>query len=160
MTDYDDDDGIQTFDVEEDVEAQEREPFRLRFLPIDPEGEVRTEVFNVWKHPSASSTTALSEAFPRDKRGRRHPDLAGIMQFLAAAMPDDEFARLEALIDSPEWKIGLDKVGDVFAWVVELHADRPTKRSRRSSRTRPSDGRTERGAVIELEPNTAATSSS
>ncbi len=156
MTDYDDD-GVPTFDVDEDVEAQETEMFRLRFRPVDPESEAKVEEFKVWRHPSASSTTALSEAFPRDKRGRRHPDLAGIMQFLSAAMPDDEFSRLEALIDSAEWKIGLDKVGDVFAWVVELHADRPTKRSRRSSRSRPDDGRTVRAVVTELEPTTAAT---
>lgn len=159
MTDYDEDD-VQTFDVDEDEEAQETEPFRLRFRPVDPEREPLVEEFKVWRHPTASSTTALSEAFPRDKRGRRSPDLAGIMHYLAAAMPDDEFARLEALIDSPEWKIKLDKVGDVFAWVVELHADRPTRRSRRSSRTRPPAGRTVPVAVTELEPTTAATSTS
>ncbi len=158
MTDYDDD--VQTFDVDEDPVAQETEPFRLRFRPVDPEKEPILEEFKVWRHPSGSSVTALSEAFPRDKRtGRRSPDLGGIMHFLSSAMPDEEFARLQALIDSPEWKIKLDKIGDVFAWVVELHGEVPTRRSRRSSRSRPGDGRTVPAAVTEPDPATAATSS-
>ncbi len=154
-----DDDDVQTFDVDEDPEAQETEPFRLRFRPVDPKKDPLVEEFKVWRHPTGSSVTALTRAFPRDRHtGRRSPDLDGIMLFLEKAMPDDEFARLQALIDSPDWKIKLDKLGDLFAWVVELHGDRPTRRSRRSTRTRPADGRTVPAAVTELEPTGAETS--
>jgi hypothetical protein len=150
---------IKTFTVrEEEVEPIE---FDLEFLPIDPEKSRRVEHFEAYGLAPAGAMNAALRV-QRRGRGRRveSPDSEALMEFFALSMPPEQYARLEALIDSPEWKIQFALLAEVFGYVLEEQAERPTKRSRRSSGTRPEDGRTEPSAVIELPRDSVVETSS
>lgn len=133
---------VKTFRVAEPEEAPEPYPFVLEFQPADPEAEVLVERFEAYGKAPVGATLAMSSMIRYGARGRRDIDMNGMMEFFERAMPPEDYTRLRDLFDDPKWTIDIDLVGDVFSWLTEEYSGRPTKRSRRSSRTGPDGGRT------------------
>lgn len=150
---------VKTFKVKEE-EPVEPLHFELEFIPLDPEAEPKTEQFEAYGKAHGGSTLALASISRYDHRGRQVPDINGMLRYFELAMPATDYTRFRDLIDSADWQVDMDTIGDVFSWLIEEQAGRPTRRSRRSSRTRPGGGRTEHDAVIELAPDSVAETSS
>lgn len=149
---------VKTFTVQE--EDAEPIPFDLEFLPTDPDKARRVEHFEAYGQAPAGAMVAALKVQRRRGRVMDTPDSEALMEFFALSMPADDYARLEALVDSPDWMISFSVLANIFGWLLEVQADRPTKRSGRSSRTQPADGRTEQSAVIELPSDSVVETSS
>jgi hypothetical protein len=149
---------VKTFTVSE--EEVENIPFDLEFLPADPEKDRRVEHFEAYgKAPAGAMNAALRVS---RRRGRRSdtPDSEALMEFFALSMPPEDYDRLEALVNSPEWMLDFSLLANIFGWLLEEQAERPTRRSRRSSRTGPDDGRTVLAVEsVPVEPSGANSSS-
>lgn len=150
---------VKTFRVKQG-EPVEPLNFELEFQPLDPEGEPRTEQFTAFGKATAGATLALASVARYDLRGRQVPDMNGMMEFFRLIMPPNDYERMRSLFEAPDWEIEMDTVGDIFSWLIEETAGRPTRRSRRSSGTRPGDGRTGHAAVIELPSDSVESTSS
>lgn len=151
---------VKTFRVKEEEEPVENLPFEFEFIPKDPDAKPRVEQFEAYGKPPVGATLAMSSMIRYGARGRRDIDMNGMMEFFERAMPDEDYQRMRDLFDSPEWTIDIDLVGEVFTWLTEEYSDRPTKRSRRSSRTGPDGGRSELGVVIPLDDSSVEENSS
>lgn len=44
-------------------------------------------------------------------------------------MPPEEYKKFEALCNDPETVVPVDTLGEIIGWLLEIYADRPTKRS-------------------------------
>lgn len=149
---------VKTFTVQE--EEVDPIPFDLEFLPADPEKDRRVEHFEAYgKAPAGAMNAALRV---QRRRGRHvdSPDSDALMEFFELSMPPEDYARLAALVESPEWMIDFSVLARIFGWLLEEQAERPTRRSRRSSGTRPDDGRTELDAAIRLPDDSVVETSS
>lgn len=150
---------VKTFKIKGEV-PPEHLHFEIEFEPAEGlDEEPRVEEFEAYGKAHAGMTLALASVARYDLRGRQVPDMNGMMRFFELAMPAPDYERFRTLIDSPDWQVELDTVGDIFSWLIEETADRPTRRSRRSSRMRQAGGRTEPGAVIELHDDSVAETS-
>lgn len=149
---------VKTFTVaEEDVEPI---PFDLEFLPADPDEDRRVEHFEAYGKAPAGAMVAALKVQRRRGKVVDSPDSEALMEFFALSMPPEDYTRLAALVDSPDWMIEFSVLAQIFGWLLEEQAERPTRRSRRSSSTRPVDGRTEQSAVIELADSSVVETSS
>jgi hypothetical protein len=131
---------VKTFTVSE--EEVENIPFQLEFLPADPEKEPLVERFEAYGKAPAGAMVAALKVSRRRGRVTDTPDSEALEDFFALSMPPEEWARLKTLIDSPDWMLDFAMLATIFGWLLEEQAERPTRRSRRSSRTGPGDGRT------------------
>lgn len=151
---------VKTFRVKESETPPEPLPFDLEFIPADPEKEPIIESFEAFGKPPAGAQLALASVIRYGPRGRQNVDMNGMMEFFELVMATEDYERLRKLLDDPEWTIDIDLVGDIFTWLTEEYADRPTRRSRRSSHMRLAGGKTEQDAVIELPDDSVAETSS
>lgn len=149
---------IKTFKFVEPEEAPEPWPFEFELTPRDG-GDPVIERFEAMGEAPAGAQLALAQMIHYSTRGRRNIDMNGMMEFFEKVMSDEDYQRMRDLFDDKRWIIKIDAVGEVFTWLTEVYAERPTKRSRHSSPTRPGDGRTERDAVIELPNDSVAETS-
>lgn len=169
---------VKTFRVKEEAEPVENHVFEFEFIPA--EGSTVTEAmvsdkgngvrhltahgtlveqFEAYGRAPVGATLAMSSMIRYGARGRRDIDMNGMMEFFERAMPSEDYQRMRDLFDDPKWTIDIDLVGEVFTWLTEEYSDRPTKRSRRSSRTGPDGGRSELGVVIPLDDSSVEESS-
>lgn len=147
---------VKTFRVQQG-EPVEPLRFEIEFLPrvdedSDEDASPRVEQFTAHGKATAGATLALASVARYDLRGKQVPDMNGMMEFFRLIMPNEDYERMRGLFEDPEWEVEMDTVGDIFSWLIEETAGRPTRRSRRSARSRSDGGRTGQGAVIEL-PN-------
>jgi hypothetical protein len=150
---------VKTFRVKQG-EAVEPLNFELEFQPLDPDAEPRVEQFTAYGKATAGATLALASVARYDLRGRQVPDMNGMMEFFRLIMPPTDYERMRALFEDTEWEIEMDTVGDIFSWLIEETAGRPTRRSRRSSRSRPEDGRIVHAVATEQPSDSAELTSS
>jgi hypothetical protein len=132
---------VKTFRVMEDEQPPEPLTFEIEFVPKDPDQEPRVESFQALGKAPAGATLALASIARTDRYGRQRPDMNGMMTYFEIVMPEGEYTRFRSLLEDPKLMVHIDTVGDIFVWLTEEYAERPTERSRRSSRTRPDDGR-------------------
>jgi hypothetical protein len=144
---------VKTFTIKEPEQPAEPIPFEFRFIPKDPDGEPKVEQFEAYGKAPVGATLAMSSMIRYGSRGTRNIDMNGMMEFFEKAMPPEDYERMRDMFDDPKWIIDIDDVGEVFTWLTEQYSDRPTRRSRRSSRTGPDNGRNEQGVVIALDPD-------
>lgn len=150
---------VKTFRISEPEETAEPLVFEFELLPAAG-GDPVIERFEALGKAPGGAQLALAQMIHYGSRGRRNVDMNGMMEFFELVMPEDDYQRMRDLFNDQRWLIDISAVGDVFTWLTEEYADRPTKRSRHSSRTRPDDGRTEPAVVIELPNGSVAETSS
>lgn len=72
--------------------------------------------------------------FVRDAASGDGAASAGALyDFLKAAMPVDEYARLDSMLNNPEVIIDVEEIGEVVSWLVSEMAGRPTQQPEDSS---------------------------
>lgn len=133
-------------------------PFALQFLVVDergvPTGEMEEHTFEASAYPGAGADFAASEIVKWDKAtGMRGVDLNGIKVFLARVLPTGDLERFAALLDRKDVAVPMEALGELYKWLVEEYAGRPTMQSSRSS-----DGRRRTGKRSTEPPSLTAVS--
>jgi hypothetical protein len=89
-------------------------------------------------HPAVPGAVLLE--FVRDANGEGGDSAAALYNFLEAAMPTDEYNRLDDVLKDPETIIDIEFIGEIVSWLVEEYSDRPTTRPEASSDGQSSSG--------------------
>lgn len=80
--------------------------------------------------------------FVKDADGDSGGDSAkALFNFLKAAMPVDEYKRLDEVLNAPDVIIDIELIGEIVSWLVEEFSSRPTTRPEVSSNGQQTSGR-------------------
>lgn len=96
--------------------------------PVEPiEFElVKGETFEAYGEVSGAITLEFIAATSSDNSG----DTArGILDYLEASMDAENFKRFNSIIKSPKYKIKIEKLSDIVAYLIEERSSRPTEAS-------------------------------
>ena len=91
-------------------------------------------------HPAIPGAVLLE--FVRDADSGTGDSAKALYNFLASAMPEDEYARLQKTLRNPEVIIEIETIGEIVSWLVEEYASRPTQRPENSSNGESNSGLT------------------
>lgn len=139
---------VMIFSAEFDPD-EEPIPFQLEITNKRTKA-VRVERFVAMGDPGIGGDIAAATLSQFDHTtGKRIIDLNGLRKFFARVLPDEDYARLDALIEDKTVSVPMDMLGKVFNRLVSIYAGgdeeggaRPTESSPVSSNGQPATGPT------------------
>lgn len=79
--------------------------------------------------------------FVKDADGDSGGDSAkALFNFLKAAMSDEEYGRLDGILNASDVIIDIELIGEIVSWLVEEYSSRPTTRPEVSSNGQQTSG--------------------
>ncbi len=133
--------------------ADEAEPIEFELQFTKSNGDTKDEVFQTLGQMWAGADFTLGSTVRFTQDGRRVADVSAIITFFDRVLIDaDNKDRFRTLINDPEWMVETELIADVFQWVVEEMAGRPTSRSTSSSNGRPPTSDSSTAPQLEAAP--------
>lgn len=70
--------------------------------------------------------------FVKDADSGTGDSAKALYNFLASAMNEEEYKKLQAVLHNPEVIIEIETIGEIVSWLVEEYSSRPTQRPENS----------------------------
>jgi hypothetical protein len=116
---------VKVFDVSV-APAAETLAFALRFT-IEATGQTEEHTFEAQRDAGAGGTFAISGIVRYTDRGEQIIDLNAMTSFFKRVLIPGDYDRLRDLMDRRDLTVPMDKLGEVFQWLMEEISGRPTE---------------------------------
>lgn len=132
---------VKVFEVA--FEEEETRPFAL-LVTNKTKGREELHQFEAVGDAGAGGMLAVSSLVRYDARGRQLVDLNAMLVFFERVLVEEDFDRLKDLIDRRDITIKMEKLSEVFNWLMEEYTGRPIQPSSDFAGSRRSGGRSSR----------------